>query len=139
VTVQAAWSGCSAVLRRKDVSIMMRVSISKLMTRTVTGLMIFSGLWFGANAFGYGEGPSDSGNFVYGKVTYSDGSTCRNCCGIQIETDSGMSKEGCTNSDGEYKIYVSSKYLKTVYYKGKQWSGDAACSGGKRIDLNATR
>lgn len=95
-------------------------------------VLAVSGLW------AYGEGPSDSGRWIQGQVTYSDGSKCGNCCQISVETESGFSKDGCTDSSGNYKIYVLSEYARAVYFHGsKVWTGSQGTKGGVRIDIRA--
>ena len=91
-----------------------------------------------AMTLAYGEGPSDSGRWVYGEVTYGDGSKCRKCCSISLETPNGFSKEGCTDSDAEYKIHIASDSVIAVYFRGsKVWSGSRSAKGGTRIDILA--
>ncbi len=80
--------------------------------------------------------------YVYGRVTYQDGSACRNCCSVQAETSGGgagtMSKEVCTNSDGDYRLDLAYCEVKTVFFKGKTvWEGNKSAKGGARIDLRA--
>lgn len=80
--------------------------------------------------------------YVYGKVTYKDGSVCANCCSVRAELGGGpfgtMSKEVCTNSDGEYRIDLSYCEVKTMFFKGRTvWEGRANAKGGVRINLNA--
>ncbi len=90
-------------------------------------------------ALAYGEGPSNSGRWVYGDVIYSDGSKCRNCCNISLETYNGFSREGCTNDRAEYKIYIASDTVIAVYFRGsKVWSGSRSAKGGTRIDIPAS-
>jgi len=89
-------------------------------------------------SWGYGEGPSDSGRWIYGRVTYGDGSKCGKCCSISVETENGFSKEGCTDDSGNYKIYVASSYARAVYFRGSRvWSGSNKTKGGTRIDIRA--
>ena len=108
--------------------ILLIVGISTLIVVTM-GLVV---------VYGYGEGPDDSGRWVYGHVAYSDGSKCGKCGAICIETENGFSKEGFTNADGDYKIYVVSDYVKTVYFRGsKVWKGSEKTKGGVRIDILA--
>jgi len=84
----------------------------------------------------YGEGPSDSGRWVYGQVVYSDGSKCAKCCSVSIETNTAFSKDGCTDDNGNYKIYIASEYVKRVYFKGaKVWDGTKEAKGGANIDI----
>ena len=88
-------------------------------------------------AFGE-EGPSKYGKWIEGRVTYGDGSKCGKCCSISVETENGFSKEGCTDSDGYYKIYVASDYAKAVYFRGsKVWSGSKRTKGGANINIRA--
>lgn len=80
--------------------------------------------------------------WVYGRVAYKDGSTCRNCCSVQAELSGGgfgtMSKEVCTNGDGDYRIDVAYCEVKTVFFKGKTvWEGKKSAKGGARIDITA--
>ena len=83
----------------------------------------------------YGEGPSSSGRWVEGQLSYSDGSKCGGCS-ISLETNNGFSKTGYANSSGYYKIYVASRYIKGVYTGGyRVWSGSRDASGGTRIDV----
>ncbi len=101
-------------------------------------MMLIAALSLTGVLFGYGEGPSGSGNWVYGNVTYSSGVKCKNCCPVVVGTASGMSERGCTNSSGEYKIYVSSSTVKAIYFRGKKvWSGSKNCQGGVRINIKA--
>ncbi|MCK6527241.1 hypothetical protein L6R50_06630 [Myxococcota bacterium] len=89
-------------------------------------------------ALGYGEGPSDSGRWVYGKVTYSDGSKCTSCGPIIIDTENGQSVGGFTDKDAQYKVYVAGSRARTVYYHGsKKWTGDLPTKGGARVDITA--
>ena len=86
--------------------------------------------------YGYGEGPNDSGRWVYGHLAYKDGSKCGKCGAISIETENGFSKEGFTDNDGDYKIYVKSDYVKVVYFRGdKVWKGSEKTKGGVQIDI----
>jgi hypothetical protein len=86
----------------------------------------------------YGEGPSQHGRWIEGRVAYSDGSKCGKCCSISIETENGFSKEGCTDDNGNYKIYVSSDYVKAVYFRGsKIWSGSQETKGGATVNILA--
>jgi hypothetical protein len=102
------------------------------------GLFFCVAVFLTAMVWSYDEGPKGSGNWVYGKITYGDGSKCENCCQIVIETSSGFSEEGCSNSDAEYKINVASKWVQAVYYRGsKVWDGDRSAEGGLRIDIRA--
>lgn len=99
---------------------------------TLMAAVMASAVW------AYGEGPSDSGRWIYGRVTYRDGSKCGNCCQISVETESGFSKDGCTDDSGNYKIYVLSEYARAVYFHGsKVWSGSQSTRGGTRIDITA--
>ncbi len=81
--------------------------------------------------------------YVYGRVTYKDGSTCNNCCDVQAETTvglvGGMSKKVCTNGDGDYRIEIDScSEIKTMFFKGRTvWEGNKSTKGGARIDLRA--
>jgi hypothetical protein len=91
-----------------------------------------------SEVWAYGEGPSDSGRWIYGRVSYRDGSKCGNCCQISVETESGFSKDGCTDEGGDYRIYVLSEYARAVYFHGsKVWSGSQSTKGGVRIDITA--
>jgi len=84
----------------------------------------------------YGEGPSDSGRWIYGQVVYSDGSKCAKCCSVSIETSQAFSKDGCTDDNGNYKIYISSEYVRGVYFKGtKVWEGNQSAKGGVNINI----
>lgn len=106
---------------------------------SVVCLCLVQLFFFSAAMFGYEEGPSNSGNWVYGKVTYRSGSKCSDCCGIVLSmTWGGMSENGCTDRDGNYKIYVASQYVEAIYFKGtKVWEGSRDCQGGTRIDIIA--
>ena len=80
--------------------------------------------------------------YVYGKVSYGDGSACRNCCSVQAELSGGgagtMSKSVCTDDSGEYRIDVAYCEVKTVFFKGKTvWEGNKSAKGGARIDITA--
>jgi hypothetical protein len=98
----------------------------------LTALLMAGAVW------AYGEGPSDSGRWIYGRITYSDGSKCGHCCQISVETENGFSKDGCTDESGDYRIYVLSGYAKAVYFHGsKVWSGSQSTKGGTRIDITA--
>ncbi len=89
-------------------------------------------------ALAYGEGPSDSGRWACGQVTYSDGSKCRRCCSDSLETPNDFSKEGCTDSDAAYKIYIASDSVIAVYSRGSRvWSGSRSARGGARVDILA--
>jgi len=84
------------------------------------------------------EGPRGSGKWVYGHVSYaSDGSKCANACGISVWGSAGWdTRDGCTNSAGDYKMYVSVNSVRSLYYKGtKVWEGDVDPKGGERIDF----
>ena len=86
--------------------------------------------------------PSAEDCFVYGTVTYKDGSVCANCCSVRAELTGGafgtMSKEVCTNSDGEYRIDLAYCEVKTMFFKGRTvWEGRANAKGGVRINLKA--
>ncbi len=89
--------------------------------------------------FAYGEGPTNSENYVYGKITYSSGSTCGNCCGVAFSMyRGGQSETGCADADGNYKIYVASRYLSKIYFKGSvlmEFSNPADTKGGYRFDI----
>ena len=96
-----------------------------LLTLTVAGFV-----------WAYGEGPSDSGRWIYGQVVYKDGSKCAKCCSVAVWTGSGMSKQGCTDDNGNYKIYVASDAVEIVYFKGtKVWDGSKPTKGGANIDI----
>jgi hypothetical protein len=123
---------------------MIKNKINKGGLLTIKGMMLFLktvliiSLIFSVSIWGYEEGPDNSGRWVHGTVTYSDGSKCRNCCRIALETTNGFSKEGCTNNRGEYKIYVTDNYVKAVYYQGsKVCTGSKNTKGGVRIDIEA--
>jgi hypothetical protein len=89
-------------------------------------------------AWAYGEGPSKYGKWVEGRVKYGDGSKCGKCGPIAIETENGFSKQGFTNSDGYYKIYIASDYVKAVYFYGKKvWYGSESTKGGVSINIRA--
>lgn len=80
--------------------------------------------------------------YLYGRVAYKDGSTCRNCCSVQAELSGGgagtMSKSVCTDGDGDYRIDVSYCEVKRVFFKGNTvWEGNSSAKGGIRIDIQA--
>ena len=80
--------------------------------------------------------------WVYGRVTYGDGSACRNCCSVQAELSGGglgtMSKSVCTDDSGDYRIDVAYCEVKTVFFKGKKvWEGNKSAKDGARIDITA--
>lgn len=98
------------------------------------------GFWFLAlgvpSLWAYEDGPTDSGKWVYGVIKSDSGSKCKKKYGISIWTENGYSKEGSTNSSGEYKVYVRGSYAKKIYFKGsKIWTGSEKTKGGAEIDL----
>ena len=109
--------------------------MKKILLITVVLISILAMAGF---VWAYGEGPSQSGKWVEGHVKYGDGSKCGKCCSISIETENGFSKEGCTDDNGNYKIYISSDYIKAVYFRGsKVWSGSEESQGGATINILA--
>ncbi|MFH2057399.1 MAG: hypothetical protein ABIJ59_00670 [Pseudomonadota bacterium] len=110
------------------------VEMKKLIC-TLALVLLFSGNFISAWAFG--EGPSGSGRWVEGRVVYSDGSKCKKCCSIKVMTENGISKEGCTDSSGYYKIYVASNSVKKVFFRGSTvWSGSESTKGGVNINIS---
>ena len=109
------------------------------MQKLMISILVFVFVATGALlVYGYGEGPSDSGRWVYGHVAFQDGSKCGKCGPVTIETENGFSKQGFTNEDGNYKIYVASDYAKAVYFHGDRvWKGSEKTKGGVRIDILA--
>ena len=78
-----------------------------------------------------------AGNYVYGKVTYSDGSVCKGCK-VTVMTESGISSPDYTDNNGEYRISISSNYIKKVYVSGMtKWEGHKSAYGGVRINVKA--
>lgn len=80
--------------------------------------------------------------YVYGRVTYKDGSACRNCCSVQAELSGGavgtMSKSVCTDDSGDYRIDVAYCEVKRVFFKGNTvWEGNKSAKDGARIDIQA--
>ncbi|MDQ3011705.1 MAG: hypothetical protein M3X11_13485 [Acidobacteriota bacterium] len=79
--------------------------------------------------------------YIYGRVTYKDGSTCRNCCSVQAELSGGgglgtMSKSVCTDDSGDYRIDVAYCEVKRVFFKGNTvWEGNQSAKGGVKIDI----
>lgn len=80
--------------------------------------------------------------YIYGRVTYKDGSTCRNCCSVQAELSGGglgtMSKSVCTDDSGDYRIDVAYCEVKRVFFKGNTvWEGNRSAKDGAKIDIQA--
>jgi len=80
--------------------------------------------------------------YIYGRVTYKDGSACRNCCSVQAELSGGgagtMSKSVCTDDSGDYRIDVAYCEVKSVFFKGNTvWEGNSSAKGGVRINIQA--
>jgi tetratricopeptide (TPR) repeat protein len=91
------------------------------------------------------SGPSGSTGgtsyWVYGKLRHKDGSTASNWCITVFQSGLGGWKEGCCDSEGNYKIYlpgsqcVSEIYLKNGLTNPLLWKGCNDPYGGTRIDL----
>lgn len=80
--------------------------------------------------------------YIYGRVTYKDGSACRNCCSVQAELSGGglgtMSKSVCTDDSGDYRIDVAYCEVKRVFFKGNTvWEGNRSAKGGAKFDIQA--
>ncbi len=91
------------------------------------------------------SGPSGStggtSHWVYGKLRHKDGSTASNWCITVFQSGLGGRKEGCCDSEGNFKIYlpgsqcVSEIYLKNGLTNPLLWKGCNDSYGGTRIDL----
>lgn len=89
--------------------------------------------------FAHGEEPIvESTYWVQGLVTYPDGSKCRNCCHIRVETDYGFSEATCSDIDAGFRIDVGSEKARALYFRGDLvWTGDVKTRGGVTINVTA--
>ena len=89
-------------------------------------------------AWAYGENSNQYERWVEGRITYSDGSKCGQCGPISIETEDGFSKQDFTDNNGNFRVHISSDYVKSIYFKGsKVWSGNKSTKGGTSINIFA--
>jgi hypothetical protein len=85
---------------------------------------------------------SAQNRWVYGTVKFKSGSPASKFCDLVIWTkgdgllDDGRSYPVCTNSNGEFKVFVDESYVVEIHFKGhKYWSGSVKTYQGARVDV----
>jgi hypothetical protein len=85
---------------------------------------------------------SAQNHWVYGTVKFKSGSPASKFCDLVIWTkgdgllDDGRSYPVCTNSNGEFKVFVDESYVVEIHFKGhKYWSGSVKTYQGARVDV----